>query len=75
MMVVVQRPMPNSPEGPLMSGQLVDATGWKWLDKLVDQKYVRPATDADIRSAEEVETTRRSRPSGSRPRVRKATRK
>jgi len=32
----------------LTPGELVDVTGWKLLDKLVDQRYLEKLTEAEI---------------------------
>ena len=53
MQAVVIKPF-DSPDGALVAGQLVDTAGWKWADKLVDQRFIRAATQEEIDTAEDV---------------------
>lgn len=54
MMTVVMRPF-DGPDGRLISGQLVDSSEWRNEYLLLDQSYLRPATEVEIANAEEVE--------------------
>lgn len=36
----------------LTPGDLVDVTGWKLVDKLVDQRYLEKLTEAEIKAQE-----------------------
>ncbi len=45
-------------------GDIVDASGWRWADRLIEQRYLRRATDQECARGV---TAPRSKPS--RPRV------
>lgn len=38
----VLRPFKGPAETAYIPGTVVDATGWKWADRLIDQGYIRP---------------------------------
>jgi len=54
MLCVVQKPF-RGPDGMMERGELVDASGWRNTPLLIDQRYMRLATQSEIDSAEEVE--------------------
>lgn len=54
MITVVMRPF-DGPDGRLISGQLIDSSEWRNEHLLLDQRYLRPATEVEIKNAEEVE--------------------
>lgn len=42
----------------LTPGDLVDVTGWKLVDKLVDQRYLEKLTEAEIKAQEATEAAK-----------------
>lgn len=71
MMTVVLRAF-GGPDGRLIPGQLVDSSGWKNESYLLDQHYLRSATEYEVTHAEEVEV---EEPQSRLPRVKKNTKK
>jgi len=65
MQCVVQRPFEGPGARVFQAGELVEAEEWKNRDKLVAQRYLRPATGDEIASAEPADpvfvTTRKSK--------------
>lgn len=51
----------------LTPGDLVDVTGWKLLDKLVDQRYLEKLTDAEIAALAATEAAKIERSSPPAP--------
>lgn len=49
-MYTVLRPLPYGVTT-LPTGTLVDGTGYRWLTKLIAQRYLRPATPEEIEAA------------------------
>jgi hypothetical protein len=55
MLCVIQKAF-NGPGDRLYSvGELVDASDWRLRDKLIEGRYMRPATEREVASAEEVD--------------------
>lgn len=50
MFIVVQKKF-GGPDGDLELGELIDATEWRNLDRLLDQNFVRAATELEVKSA------------------------
>lgn len=49
------------PSGPLVSGDVVDASDWKLLRQLLDQRYLRPATPEEIATAGTADTGKKKK--------------
>lgn len=54
MLCVVQKPF-RGPEGMVERDELVDPSGWRNGMLLIDQRYMRPATQDEIESAVETD--------------------
>ncbi len=65
MQCVVIRAFSGPAEREYVPGELVDASAWRLQDKLISQRYMRPATESEIKSAVEVDDA------PMRPRLRK----
>jgi hypothetical protein len=52
---VVLKSFPGPGGVPFLPGELVDASGFKLRDKLIDQKKLRPATPREIDGAVDID--------------------
>lgn len=50
MTYVVGKPLPAK-DGVIPTGTIVDVTGWRNVEKLAAGRYIRPATQAEVESA------------------------
>lgn len=55
---VVGKPLPAK-DGTIPSGTVVDVTGWRNVEKLVQGRYLRPATPAEVEAAKKPATKKK----------------
>jgi hypothetical protein len=55
MLCVIQKQFDGPGNRHYTVGELVDASEWRLRDKLIEGRYMRPATDREVASAEEVD--------------------
>jgi hypothetical protein len=55
MLCVIQKVFDGPGDRHYTVGELVDAAEWRLRDKLIEGRYMRPATEREIKSAVEVD--------------------